>query len=143
MHTHIRWVSRFEAKFATRLIFLHIAAATNKNTLSFNYLNVPASQDSFLSFHNGIEYVFQEDGNFVAYDRFRRVVVETASNQRGNQLSLVFQDGDLAVFNLDQVVWSTKTFSKGANLVIRDRSPYIEIVDPRGEVIYKGIEPPV
>ena len=55
----------------------------------------------------------------------------------------MFQDGDLAVLNLDQVVWSTKTLAKGANLIIRDRSPYIEIVDPKGEVIYKGIEPPV
>ena len=101
-----------------------------------------ASPTSFIVLPNGVQYVFQEDGNFVAY-RDGKPVAATASNSRGDNLFLVFQeDGNLVVYNNGRALWASQTggIARGADLVLRESSPFIQIIGKDGFVYYTGNE---
>ena len=113
-----------------------------QNIVKFSYLNIGAMPNNFLGFTNGAGLVFQKDGNFVMY-KDGVAVAATASNSRGNNLALVFQaDGNLVVYNGSTPLWATDTggIAQGAELVIQDRSPYIQIVGKNGNVFYTANE---
>ena len=108
-----------------------------------SYLAVVACDETLFGFANGIKVVFQEDGNFVAYKPGRVAVAATASNYDGPNLTLVFNEwSDLVVSSGGIAVWTTKTDGTlgHAELVIRDVTPYIQIVGKDGKILYTANE---
>ena len=112
------------------------------NIAKFSYLSVGASANSVVQFPTGVSFVFQTDGNFVAY-KDGSPVAATASNSSGSNLFLVFQtDGNLVVYSGSTPLWATETggVATGAYLVLQDKSPYIQIVGQDGSVYYTANE---
>ena len=119
--------------------YLLKANRSSVNEIKVSELSVTAHAGGVFGFANGISVVFQKDGNFVAYKPGGAAVAATASNSSGDELLLRFQtDGNLVVYNKGTALWASQTggVAKGAELVIRDETPYIRIVGKDGKVFY-------
>ncbi|KLO09034.1 hypothetical protein SCHPADRAFT_893391 [Schizopora paradoxa] len=109
----------------------------------FSYFSIPAGDETAFGFPNGVKVYFQKDGNFVAYKPGGVAVAATASNSEGADLTLIFQeDGNLVVYSHGKALWASDTggVAKGADLVIKDSSPYMQIVGKDGKVFYTANE---
>ena len=90
---------------------------------------------------------FQEDGNFVLYQQpGKNPIAATASNSTGRRpFTLRFQtDGNLVVYEGggSKALWASDTggVAAGADFVIRDERPYMQIVGKDGRVFYTANE---
>lgn len=114
-----------------------------QNILKLYYLNIAAADSNIFTFTNGIRFIFQGDGNFVAYNGSNPVAA-TASNSPGDQLVLIYQeDGNLVVYSRGKLMWSSHTGGHAARtnkLVIQEKSPYLQIVGQDGKPIYTAKE---
>ena len=105
--------------------------------------DVTAVGTPFLVLDGGINYYFQNDGNFVIYQgsgSTRKVL--WASNTAGasdcnTNCNLIFQgDGNLVIYRNGKAVWNTGTQNRGAQLRFNNQYEYFIIVDKNQDAVY-------
>lgn len=76
---------------------------------------------SVWSANRRFRFVLQTDGNLVLYDNARnRALWATGTNGRRVTRAVMQVDGNLVLYNGHVAVWSTRTRSRGATLVVQD-----------------------
>ncbi len=58
--------------------------------------------------NRGRKAVFQEDGNLVVYNRANKAIYATETNNNQNNKLVVQDDGNLVIYNCDNVEWASK-----------------------------------
>ncbi|OZJ02248.1 hypothetical protein BZG36_04916 [Bifiguratus adelaidae] len=101
--------------------------------------------------HENIMIAYQGDSNLVVYNTSSsgNAIVEWASGHTltngtcGNLCDIAFQgDGNLVTYYNGQPQWSTNTQNKGNTMVLMNKSPWIEILDASGNVVWSAIPIP-
>ena len=101
-------------------------------------LSVVSGNVASVGFSNGLQYYFQNDGNFCGYNTTGAAVACTMSNFPSNNLSMTFGNGNIVFYSNGYPYWSTNTPAKAANstLVFSNGAPWFQIVGPNGTVYY-------
>lgn len=99
-----------------------------------------ASTDPFLTFGDGVQFVYQTDGNFVVYRDDGGCL--WSANEHGPDAGrhLRFQDdGNLVLYGDGYVMWKTDTHDNpGARLVLSNMEPYIQIFRNDGVKLFSA-----
>lgn len=105
-------------------------------------LNVKPSEDPFLKFENGNQFVYQPDGNFVVYNKNGGPLWDIAVSRANAGRSLQFQvDGNFVAYGDLGNMWSTQTYANNPNarLLLSSAPPFVEVFNNNGVRIYKSV----
>lgn len=95
---------------------------------------------TFSQFHNGFNFVFDNSAHLIVYDN--GVVVTTIGSTAtcNFECTLNFQgDGNLVKRLNGSAFWASNTANRGSTLTSMNTSPWLEIKDKTGAVIWDGV----
>lgn len=95
---------------------------------------------TFSGLHNGFNFVFDDSAHLIVYDN--GVVATTIGSTAtcNSQCTLDFQgDGNLVKRLSGSAFWASNTANQGATLTSMNTSPWLEIKDKTGAVIWDGV----
>lgn len=118
----------------------------NSVTFGKGELTVTTVPDTFVTLHNAIEFVFDSVSNIIVYNNTGLTTLvpwtsgDTVSSC-GSLCELVFQDdGNFVKYYNNAPLWASGTETIGETLECLNQSPWIQIYDATGEVVWDAVQ---
>ncbi|PNP47353.1 hypothetical protein TGAMA5MH_01169 [Trichoderma gamsii] len=103
-------------------------------------LNVNTVPTTFSTLHNGFNFVFDDSAHLIVYDNGVVATTIGSTTTCNGQCTLDFQgDGNLVKRLGGSAFWASGTANKGSTLTSLNTSPWLEIKDKTGAVIWDGV----
>ncbi len=105
--------------FILSLTAISVFGQENINILNTDYYLPPGSQ--LVSPNGEYSLIYQEDGNLVLYDKNKKVIWASNSNNTGKPGRAAMQDdGNFVVYNSEEKpVWASETDKNGPNCIVQ------------------------
>ncbi|KAM0462657.1 hypothetical protein ACHAPV_003481 [Trichoderma viride] len=95
---------------------------------------------TFSTLHNGFNFVFDDSAHLIVYDNGVVATTIGSTTTCNGQCTLDFQgDGNLVKRLSGSAFWASNTANRGATLTSLNTSPWLEIKDTTGAVIWDGV----